>query len=243
MIPRCTLAAVFVLVLLTADNTKAQFFTDEFDDGSIDDGMPVSWNDGGLGGVHDVSSGDLVLTPVENNIVILVVDGFTYGDVTTRTQLMVSGPGYREAGIFARGVEGEGLYRAGISGDQLDGTGPTELFILKFEVGGNTVTVLDSTPANLDPTQTDIILEFDVAGETLNLTAWAENGTRPLVPQLSVHDAQFSEGVIGPYIISDGPTPTDATFRRFAVIPEPSTSLLLIMGILAATRTRRRLLE
>jgi hypothetical protein len=181
---------------------------------NILDGSPVSWSVGGLGETLDASSGDLVLTPGTLGAGAFVVSP-TYSDVSIRTQMNVSHSSFIDAGVFARlGSEGEEFYAASITGSEVGG--PRSLWIYSKDEN------LASVPTVLDPTETDVFLQFDILGDRLSLTAWAADTSKPSDPQLSVQDNRLEQGIIGVFI-DNGTIPTSATFRFFAAAPEPST--------------------
>lgn len=220
------------------------FFLDDFSDGSIRDGNPLSWTDGGFGGTADLSGGDLTLTPVGSPLVLRWAGNFVYDDVIVETQTRVSSNQFREVGIWARGIDDVGVYRAGISGSQWANGPASQLFILRAGLGGID-TVLASVPTDLDPTQSDISLEFGLNGDSLTLSAWAAGDARPLAPQLAVQDDLFPDGPVGPIFLSNQPNPASATFRHFSTspVPEPTSASLFALGLLFAAsrvaRTRR----
>lgn len=222
MISSHAVGTTALAIVILANAAFAQpYFHDDFEDLSIDDGMPVSWNDGGVGGGnHNVLGGDLVITPDANNLVASAVTGLEYNDVAVRTQLRVSGPEFREAGVFVRGVDGVGTYRAGITGDQLDGAGPSGVFIIKAFT--STISVLGSAMTTFDAAQTDVFLELEATEDSLNLTVWPEAQPKPTTPQVSVRDSSFAQGSLGVYFISDRLPETSGTFRFFTALPDPS---------------------
>ena len=96
----------------------------------------------------------------------------------------------------------------------------------------------------LDVFNSDFNLRFDVLGDTLSLWAWADGTPEPGAPQLTATDFFPITGDAGEesVIVVAGQRffPSTSVFRFVDVtpIPEPSTGLLVCLG-LAVLATRR----
>ena len=220
-------------------------FFDDFSDMNISDDSPATWNRASGSGTNlDASSGDLVLTaPLDASAwasLFSKPQTVKFEDVSIRTQVRLlrgepgGGPG-TEVGVFARS-QGPGLaYTAGISSDGM-------IFITDFGVGGSGFLV--STVTALDVFSTDIHLQFDVFGDMLALTAWADGTLRPAMPQLTATDTGVTGlGWLG--VFGQTGFPSTTVFRSFEAVPEPSTGLLMALGLvgLAARKEMRSRLQ
>ena len=87
-----------------------------------------------------------------------------------------------------------------------------------------------STPSDFRPIDEDVLLQFDVIGDTLSLYAWRPGESRPTVPQLETTSSLFSDGTVGISYDPGAPGRGSATFRFVHVadtsIPEPPTAAL-----------------
>jgi hypothetical protein len=206
-------------------------FFDDFDDGNAMDGNPANWtavpdySDGTL----DASSGDYVLRPSSSNSVWIAAGIFSpplvLGDVSIRAQIRAETQN-EGIGLLARGTIGSTgrAYQGGIFGDgvlYIFQNGP-----LPNEVGRELV----RTSSEFRPINEDVVLQFDVIGETLSLYAWRPGESRPPVPQLQTRSSLFDEGAVGVSYDPGAPGRGSATFRYIHVadasIPEPPTAML-----------------
>jgi hypothetical protein len=204
-------------------------FFDDFSDMDISDDMPT-WEPQG-DSLLDATSGDMVVTsapPIASAFAGGSVDR-RYENLSIRTQLRLlegqSGSGVAYvAGVAARG--GGGLvYGAGIS------PGGELVILLSTAAGHLDDVVLGSLATTLDVFNSDIHLQFDVFGETLALTAWADGTPQPGMPQLTLTDDTIpGAGVVS--LVGQRGFPSTTVFRFYEVVPEPSTGLLLGLGLL-----------
>ena len=220
---------VATVTLAAATSVEAQvspeFFLDDFEDRNIQDDMPVSWSVLGLPQtLADASTGDLVVTPHE--AIFVAVDSHTYDNVSIRTQVAIppDKPWFL-ATLLARGNLVDGTrYTAGIT-SSTNQHHPNSLviggYISDFET-------LYHEPTDLNPAETDVLLQFDVLGDQLTLTAWAAGTPKESGQRVSVRDSRLTQGLIGVAYWDDccfvGPreTPTPATYRFFeaaAILP------------------------
>ncbi|MCA9264134.1 MAG: hypothetical protein KDA60_09820 [Planctomycetales bacterium] len=212
-----------------AAETNPKYFVDDFEDLNLVDDTPVSW---GIWGEHigpksiDASIGDLVVTAtsaVYAGVGELSDVAYTYEDVSIRSQVAVaSGQRWFYTGLYARAND-LGMYDAGItSGDHWL---PNAIHIARWswEDEGR-IDSLRSVPTHLDPSQHDVLLQFDVAGDTLTLTAWEAGTPKELGQTISVRDLQFQQGNVGvEYFVTTQPpvaNPAPGTYRYYAVAPQ-----------------------
>jgi hypothetical protein len=188
-------------------------FVDDFNDGDATDGSPGTWLPGTeAGGTRIATSGDMVVT--HTGWAATGVDELRgLRDMSMRTQLrftqvsgnrdgaVVWGRAASPGVVYYGAIDTEGLIAIGI-------TGPSGGF-------------LDSMTTSLDPIGNDVILQFDMLGDRLNLTAWQEGTVKPSLPQLSATDARLTEGGgLGFTLTSNlngGSAPAAVVFRYFAV--------------------------
>jgi hypothetical protein len=208
-------------------------FFDDFSDLDPFDDSPVTWHPGDVATL-DASSGDLVMNDAVGGGGAWASHPApgpnTYWDVSIRTQLrlLAGEPGGEIAhslGVFARSSPGGGalLYGAGLD--------PDGNILIDLFVSGVGSFILASMPTALDVFSQDIHLQFDLFGDTLSLTAWEDGTPQPATPQLTVIDTVISEpGFLG--VGAQVGFPSTTVFRFFEVVPEPSTGLLLGLGLL-----------
>ena len=98
-----------------------------------------------------------------------------------------------------------------------------------------------------NPFNRNVNLQFDVLGETASLKAWPEDLPEPIAPQVVVDISRIrafngnpvTEGTVGALIYAGGAVGT-AEYRFFEVVPEPSSAILLSVGLLGLASRRRR---
>lgn len=227
------------------------WFFEHFGNGNVHDDAPVSWSNGGYNDTMSASTGDLTLTP-QPELASALVDGASYEDVSLLTRVSLTTPGFTDAGLVAR-HNGTVAYTAGITGNRF-GTHDNSLVLTYGGLAHTNFRVLGAVPTNLDPSSTDVLLQFDVVGDLLSLYAWADGTTRPAQPQLSVYDGRLSQGAIGTFLDSDG-SRTNAIFREFLAmpahngtlpaipvrtsVPEPANGAMALVGLATMVLARR----
>jgi hypothetical protein len=238
----------------------AQPFVDDFEDGSATDGNPVQWvpPDPSVDrGTAEVVGGDLLITPSPTALpfpgtdpdyieVAVLAENRLYQDVSIHTQLRVSGQDPYWVGIMARDTTAmPQLPRVGVwMFLHIDGNSATSL-----HTGGRTdegaMPTTRSIPTSLNAHDTDVHMQLDVFGDTASIFAWADGQERPTSPLLTQHldVSQMVEGNVGLWYGQWRP-PLDAlntaTFRFVEVVPEPSTTLLAVLGLIGLAAISRR---
>jgi hypothetical protein len=226
--------AVCIYIVLAAGDSHAQLlpFIDDFNDGDATDGNPGTWLPGTeAGGSRVATSGDMVVTHTGFAATRLQeLSGLR--DMSLRTQLRFTQvSGNRDgAVVWGRSTSPGVVYYGAIDTEGLIAIGYT----------GTAGGFLDSISTSLDPIANDVILQFDIAGDRLNLTAWQEGTPKPTSPQLTATDHRLTEGgglgfTLTPNL-NGGSATASVAFRYFAVnaIPEPSAFALgLILAISA----------
>ena len=207
----------------------AQFF-DDFDNGSATDGTPVNWmpfvalSDG----VYSVEQESLVLRPnAASRPLVSIAGGVMTTDVSIRAQVRASGDSAGTA-LFARFVGGDHAYQGGI-----DTRG--EVYI-GWNDGAANFNYLGQVFTDLRPNHDDVVLQFDVFGESLKLFAWRPGEPKPVVPTVSVIDKRFPDA--GNVALLHHPRGIGSGAFRFVQvaetpIPEPATVALGSLGAVA----------
>ena len=233
-------------------------FFDDFSDMNFSDDMPVSWQPGFNPVILDASSGDLVLTSSSSARGAFaggdpnVTGPLLYADISVRTQLRIlsgepGGGGPQGVGLFVGrgGVTPTSGYEGSI---RPDGT----IFIRRIDP--SPAVALASTMTVLDVFNSDINLRFDLLGDTLSMWAWAHGTLEPVMPQLMVTDLTPITGIGADEAVVQlagqlAPVGSFSTtvfrFVDVRIIPEPSTALLLGLGLvgLAARKETRSLVQ
>jgi hypothetical protein len=197
---------------------------DDFSDMDVTDDTPVSWH-WNLGVVLDAASGDLVLTCGLPPLAAARPNGQTSPDISVRTQVRLlegefgGGPEHI-VGVWAR-FRGWTGYGAGIAPD-----GGIRI-IRGAEPGFMDDILLAGMMTDLDVFNSDIHLRFDLFGDTLSLTAWADGTPEPDMPQLTVMDTTvFWDGLVG-VVGQRGFSGSRTVFRFFEtrLPPEPEIDI------------------
>jgi hypothetical protein len=200
-------------------------FFDDFSDMNVSDGIPVTWNlvgDPGEEATLDASSGDLLLTSNPPRAVTWASGSDHLQDVSIRAQIRLlegePGGGSLElngVGLLGRFAGSLG-YGAGISPNG-------EISIIRSDDG--VFPVLTSMATALDVFSNDIHLQFDLFGETLALTAWADGTPKPATAQLRVTDATYTEGLVELLGQRGFPSTTAFRFVDVRVLLEPEIDI------------------
>jgi hypothetical protein len=179
---------------------------DNFDDGNVTDGNPVTWSNDPLGmglfaGNYDASSGDYSLSaPGDGNdesTLVTWVDSPSFTDVYVRSQgTILPGPEPEQVGgnlaILGRldiaTVSGYLLY--------LDAGGTLGL---QISIGGSTSDLVPTVELSAEgiTAASEVVLELNIVGMELSGYAWLASGSKPAVPQLTASDFTFASGPAG----------------------------------------------
>ncbi len=245
-----TVAALLLGQLLPQTaHSQPFYFLDDFEDGSVVDGNPVSWTVPGYadGGTREVINGSFVLqAPSTLFGMDTDVEGHIYRDVSLRTQFKINGD-QQGVGLYVlstlAGPPGSGS--EGLQLDsELDGNSTGELSIIYFQNGAPTI--LATSNLGYDPTGLDMHMQFDLVGNFATLSAWQDGTEPPASPLLRYDVSQIadlpSEGRIGLYTVAfdDSAVTQPTEFRYFEAVPEPSTFVLVTLGGLVALLYGRR---
>jgi hypothetical protein len=220
------LTTILLGVAGIAPYERAAGWFDDFNDGNLKDGNPVTWlenlgadpNDSGsfFPGIYDASSGDYLLDPAPDSFTTqmsALVPGQSFTDTYMRTQGIVL-PDPNDPANNG----GNLVLTARINPDQLTG------YLVYFDVSGNLqlqtlaggatedIGTMDYTaPFNAG---SEVVLELNVVGTELSAYVWLAddpNG-KPAEPQVTATDDQFAAGIAGLAYAEDDPN-TSAIYR------------------------------
>jgi RNA polymerase sigma factor (sigma-70 family) len=201
----------------------ADIFFDDFEDGSLTNGQPITFTDGqpvtwqGERTALQIQNGSLVISG--SSVPLAVPSIGQLSDVSIQVQLRV--------------LAGDG---AVIGGRRNVGFPVTNYhaYVTTNEVGiaygPNGTPTLHSTQIDFDPRLEDVILQLDIIGNSITYWAWPADEARPAQPLGSVVDDTLSSGSI--FFAGAGNTLGSTAFRYVHVanspipVPEPSTVAL-----------------
>ena len=206
--PFWNLATALSLLVLAPTAARAVAWMDDFNDGSVTDGNPVTWVEdlGGSGffpGTYDASTGDYrLINPSgdENQMISFVPTSFS--DVYVRTQGVIL------PGALPDQDEGNLALLARLDPATLSG------YVLYFDTdfnlgilvlaGGDTL-VDQSVEVPLTPLS-EVVLEFNVVGNQLSGFVWEVGQQKPVAPQFTYTDelSLFTSGPAGIAFDDDG---------------------------------------
>lgn len=241
-----SLLVIGLICLGTGFAQAAEIFFDDFSDGSVTndvplaaDGVtPVIWTEWPLNPsptTFDASSGDLIMSS-DGDYGVGNADQFILTDTSIRTQIR------RVADRVAINV-GARISQTSLGG-YVAGLGSTGgLFISRLEEPSSVM--LRRVQTDLNPTNEDVILQFDVIGTTLSVWAWRPGEPMSIRPQAAVRDTTYAQGIVGMAVDDQETLYSEGTFRYMQVadthiIPEPATILLALFGMAGACCFRHR---
>jgi hypothetical protein len=215
---------------LTNYATVSTILFDDFDDGSVLDGTPVSWRPEGA--TLEIQDDSLIVSG--RNLPRTTPQIGSHTNVSIKAQ--------------ARLLEGEVL---GFTGRRTVGTTNYHVFVGHFETpgsppsndagigygGNNTTQTLTSSPIPFDPRLEDFNLQFDIIGDEIRFWVWRLNEPRPTAPLGTVVDNRLQTGEVEVYAGSQSLSSSftgRAAFRYVHVattsIPEPPGTTLAAVG-------------
>ena len=250
-----SVAACFLAVAMCAGASANTIFFDDFNDGNAVDGMPATWDPmvPQFPGTYDASSGDYRLTPPPRGATLsfmaALARSITVNDVSIRARVrkIQDTPLDNEwIGIIARNNPANpSLPASAYSHYEAYLQRNGDLVILNRPGGGSSNIELGRANVGLDVTTEDVLLQFDLFGNTLSARAWRPGEPMPGSAQVEVTDSAYASGGIA-LTSTDGPNDSVGVFRYVHVadmsIPEPSAAALLLFGTCAAmilVRNRR----
>jgi hypothetical protein len=169
---------------------------DDFNDGNVTDGNPVTWSQnlmGGFPGVYDASSGDYRLSAPgggANDQLVTWVNDVPFTDTYIRTQGVVE-PADGEGKLVILGRVNPDIVSAYVLYLGSDGD-----FVIQSIIFGDAIDLAGVTLTDMD-NRTDVIMELDMIGTQLNGFAWRPGQPKPAVPQVSVTSDILSMGSAG----------------------------------------------
>jgi hypothetical protein len=222
--------AVASTLFLFATNGFCQTFTDNFDRENLFDGNPVQWEEINPGNQNIVSitDGNLIVSDVDvsgGEDPVLAVQG-AWKVVTIQTQFGAQTLGNGTfAGIFGRAQP--------VPSGQFYGAIIRDNGVLTIFEGleDQTNEVLASMESGLDQSsfEGDVVLQLAFLGDTITASAW-ETGSPSNITELSIVDDSITFGGAVGLTVGGGGT---VSFRSFSVVPEPSCSALLLVGMIS----------
>jgi RNA polymerase sigma factor (sigma-70 family) len=223
-----TVATTFVPGLVGTASAATLFF-DDFEDGSLFDGKPVSWR------------AENAMLQIQDESLIVSGTGIP------RTTPLIGSHGDVSIKARARLLEGEVI---GFTGRRTPGLTNYHLFVQHTNAPGGPVNeagigyggeggieALTSTPIPFDPRLEDFNMQLDIFGNEIRFWVWRLNESRPIAPLGTAVDNRLSTGEVEVYAGSQGLSdlfPARAAFRYVHVadmsIPEPSGAALAAVG-------------
>ena len=225
------------VVLVAAGNfpsERAAGWFDDFNDGNVKDGNPVTWLEdlGGSGffpGIYNASSGDYLLDPAADSPtgqMSALVPSQSFTDTYIRTQGIVLPDPNDPAN-----TGGNLVLTARIDPAQVNG------YLVYFDVGGSLQLqlLLGGTTQDIGTTDfealfhagQEVVVELNVVGNQLSAYTWLAddpNG-KPAEPQVTAVDDLFTSGVAGIAYAEDDPN-TSAIYRYVAAQSTPFVDTL-----------------
>lgn len=196
----CSLLLAALACVASVRTATAVSWYDDFNDGSVTDGSPFTWEQNLFGffpGNYTVTAGDYTLSNpgnTDNDQQVTWNDGPVFTDLYMRTQgIVLPGSAPNETGgnlallgrLDPNSVSSYILYI-----DAGGGLG------LQISLGGGVTDLLPSVTLPINA-QSEIILELDIIGNQLNGYAWQPGTKRPSVPQISFVDSTIPAGKAG----------------------------------------------
>jgi len=219
------LLGISLLVILLSGRLRAgPGFLDDFRDGSVQDGSPVTWGweDDGQGQRLITDDGFSIRPNPEGHPWACVLDeqdkdAVYAGNMTIRTQFQMDNySSGAHAGIYFRASRSGDYYLAGIIYNEL---------FLSWSANDQWKFFQRCQIPGYNAAQHDIIIQIDVTDFTdsagsrmsrLEVSGWMPGQDKPAQPQISIVDGKYDAGAICLYAYQ-----SPATFRWVEVTPEP----------------------
>jgi hypothetical protein len=183
---------LFLAALLASPAAAADWF-DDFEDGKVDDGNPVTWTPHNIfPGDYFVEEGSYHLAGVDPSAddenLLSYVDSANFTDLSIRTQGITQGSGNlivvaRLDPDFLNGYLGLIDHGGLMQILRIDSGAPSVLN--EIQVGETGLNAVE-----------DVLLQLDVFGTDLSLTAWRPNTVMPLA-QVTASDDFYPSGMAG----------------------------------------------
>ncbi len=173
-----------VAIAISASALAETVVFDDFSDGSATDGEPARWSMA-FGGTQTVEDGSLVITALSPTFPAsrLVTPIANFTDISVRTQMRLL-----EGEMIGFGVrynpdgDDRGTYGGFIDGD-----------MAVIGIGGNAGELFAEAPIDLDVKNEDVMLQFDVFGDSLELWVWPVGAAMPAAPTATaVNDEELA---------------------------------------------------
>jgi hypothetical protein len=192
---RLSLALAFSVA---ASLAYAVNWSDDFNDGSVTDGNPVTWSQNAAGafpGTYDASSGDYVLSQPTGPFEQLVtwVDNVNFTDVYVRAQgVILPGPAGEDSGNLALLARLNDMFVTGyILYLGADGT-----LGLQVALGNDIQDITEVELGDLNAAS-DVIMELNIVGTQLSGYVWRPGDSKPATPQITGESGIFESGEAG----------------------------------------------
>jgi RNA polymerase sigma factor (sigma-70 family) len=214
-------------------------FFDDFEDGSVTDGSPVTWLPGSFtGGTSQVVAGSY---EISGTVVSSSADGtLSFRDGSIRTQLRFLESNNATVAFLNARSPTVAAYLGVIRQDGL--------IAIAESSDASALQIHSEIATSLDPVARDVVLQLDTIGNRISLWAWHAGDPKPNQPQLVVLDDTLTFGSVVVGIGTDARIGAGGfsrvAFRHFEAVPEPSTAALGSLGLVAlasfACRARLR---
>ncbi len=166
-----------------AISVPGQIFCDDFEDGNIVDGAPVSWTKLWTGEV-DVEEGSLRLTNGGRQAFTTIVEddeNVQFADTSLCAEVRLNES--ELIGVAVRWNEGlDRSYGGMVSADRA-----------ALVIGGS-LDVIGEASIDVDVTQQDVMIQLDVFGDNLEFWAWPVGTPMPPTPTLVAQNNEVSDG-------------------------------------------------
>lgn len=199
--------ATLLVPLVAAQSSATTLVYDDFEDGNIADGDPVSWNRG------PAQQGDLVLSGTGVTDASILQSDLSRTDMSVRTVFaMVDGP------LFGVSARASGSSYFGWLG--VDETGAE----VGLATGGNLccTDLADPVEVDVDPRVEDVAMQLDIFADNIQLRVWPADELMPAAPTVVAVDSQVaSSGRASAWVAGDDwdqPNPQDEATGRFRFV-------------------------